>query len=96
MEKYHLEPEVRLITCQPMLAEEAPATPEEPLEPTTLPLLTDHGKRDLQLWAGTHIRTGGPRMATPVMKAKTKDLVQNMRPGEGLVPRRVETADCHG
>lgn len=96
MENYHQELEIRPIIHQPMLSEEEPTSLEDFLGPTTSLFLTGKEKRDLQPWAGIHIREEGTRKGMPMKMLEAKDMVQRMTPGGELATRRVGTADHRG
>jgi hypothetical protein len=96
MENYHQELEIRPITHQPTHSEEEPTIPTGILGPTVILFLTGKGKKDLEPWAGTHIREDGTRRNIPVMKLEAKDMVRRMTPDREMTTRRVGTAGYHG
>lgn len=80
MEKYHQELEIKPTTQQPVHSEVGSTMLDGILGPATILFLSDRGKRDLGLWAGTHIREEETRKIIPVMKPETRDKAR-MTPG---------------
>lgn len=95
MENYHRELGIRPIIHQPMPSEEEPTSPEGFLGPTIL-FLSGKEKKDLQSWAGTHIKKGETMRGMPVMNLEAKDMVRRMTLGGEMATRRKGTADHHG
>lgn len=95
MEKYHQELEIKPVTQQPVQSVEEPTILECILGPATILFLSGRGKRDLGLWAGTHIREEETRRGMPVMKLETRDKAR-MIPGGEMTTRRAGTTDHHG